>query len=153
MKKFFLLLALMPLVAFSQDIIYTHTGDQIHCKITNVTDTIIYLEQTTAGVTTPKYIQRTAVANFRQNCKEPDTLRLPSQYLKRAGNFQMASYLMAGVGAGSALLIKDGPGKILASTLGVLSIVFQLCGIAQLQYAGDALKRIEVNSNGLIIKF
>jgi hypothetical protein len=153
MKKVILFLVFMPLLAVGQDVIYTHIGDKILCKITKVTDSVIYLEQKVGEMTIAKYIKRESVANYSIGIIDKEVNRMPSDYLRRAGNFQMASFLLAGVGVGGALAIKDSGGTIIAVGTGLFSAIFYLCGAAQLGYASDAFKRIEVNSNGVIIKF
>lgn len=152
MKKLLLILALIPLFAFSQDVVYATVDDKMPHKITEVTDTTLYLEQSTQGVSTANFVQPTDVASFSQNSTESNTLRLPSEYLMRSSNCQMASLFMAGTSIGVALLTKNDSGAFISGAFGALSVVFQLCGVAQLKFAGEALKRIQLESNGVIIK-
>jgi len=79
-----------------------------------------------------------------------NNLKLPSFYLKTSSDLQVASLMLASVGLLSTCFEDMDPG--ISAGFGVLSVLFYITGLFQLHNAGEALSRIQIENNGIIIK-
>lgn len=154
MKKFILLLlALVPVVVFSQDMILLKTGVQIKCTVESQNDSTVIFTENTGGTLYRKEMRMPFVQGVYKGYFAQEIMRTPSAYLKRAGNFQTASIMVACVLGGIGMVLGDTPGTIVAAGGGVLALALHIAGNAQLNYAGKALERIKIENGGINITF
>lgn len=83
-------------------------------------------------------------------------MKLPSYYLKSAGNYQIMSAISAVIGVGTTLVKNEVGANVVDSKIsagfGVLSLIFYIGSTIQLQNAGESLSRIKIENNGVVIK-
>lgn len=150
-KLLFAALLLSCFTVFSQDMILMKTGTQIKCNIESENDSTIFFTEEVAGSVFRKELRKAYVQGVYKGYFDGPIQRLPSTYLKRAGNFQTASILVAVVFGGLGAVVGNTPGAIVAASGGVLAFALHLAGNAQLNYAGKALEKIKIENGGIAI--
>ena len=156
MKKYILLLMILPLFAIGQDMVILKSGPKVYCRITQIVDSVVYYQRDVNGTL---YKAQEHLSNIQElvygydPSVKPMVYEHPKVYMRRATNQLVASILISGATAGSTFLFDAKAAPYIAAGGGLLSLIFYISGVVNISTANESLQHLEVNGTGVTYKF